>query len=148
MNIRIRRMAEADFDWLESDAAPRGGLSVASGLADPVLLQILRPLPANWVAIAGDEVVAILSAKTPLDSDEVEIGYGVAESRRGRGIASAAIAALLAELRELGVHAAIAETSEDNGPSQRVLERNGFERSGGRIDDEDGPMQLWRRDLS
>lgn len=46
---------------------------------------------------------------------------------------------------DLRVTAVTAETSVQNQASQRVLERNGFLRTGGRVDPEDGELICWRR---
>jgi ribosomal-protein-alanine N-acetyltransferase len=55
------------------------------------------------------------------------LGYWVDDARRGRGLASAAVASM-AELafEELGLHRLEAATLVDNAASQRVLEKNGF----------------------
>jgi ribosomal-protein-alanine N-acetyltransferase len=59
------------------------------------------------------------------------IGYWVDGGRNGRGLASGAVADLLAyAYGELGLHRVEAATLVDNLPSQRVLEKNGFERIG------------------
>lgn len=59
------------------------------------------------------------------------VGYWIAERANGRGHASAAVAALLRlAFGELGLHRVEAGTLVHNGASQRVLERNGFERYG------------------
>ena len=59
------------------------------------------------------------------------IGYWVAAARNGRGLATEAVGEILAyAFRELGLHRVEAATLVDNVPSQRVLERNGFERIG------------------
>lgn len=59
------------------------------------------------------------------------VGYWVAEDRNGRGIASAALAAIVeVGFGELGLHRIQGETLLDNVASQRVLEKNGFERFG------------------
>jgi RimJ/RimL family protein N-acetyltransferase len=42
--------------------------------------------------VEGDEVVGMISFKGPPRGGVVEIGYGVAESRRGRGHATRAVA--------------------------------------------------------
>jgi RimJ/RimL family protein N-acetyltransferase len=76
----------------------------------------------------------------------VEIGYGVAPSRRGLGVAGRAIAEVVAwARRDPRAEALSAETSTTNLASQAVLTRNGFLRVGERIDEEDGPLILWRR---
>ena len=59
------------------------------------------------------------------------IGYWVDGDRNGRGLATGAVADLLAyAFGEVSLHRIEAATLEDNLPSQRVLEKNGFERIG------------------
>lgn len=59
------------------------------------------------------------------------IGYWVDGSRTGRGIATAAVAAVLeVAFGELALHRVQGETLPHNRASQVVLERNGFERYG------------------
>jgi RimJ/RimL family protein N-acetyltransferase len=56
----------------------------------------------------------------------VEIGYGIAPSAQGRGVASEAVVLLIELAMRSGAGALVAETSADNVASQRVLARNGF----------------------
>ena len=80
----------------------------------------------------------------------VEIGYGVAESRRKRGHATRAVAAMLDHARadptcfgRRRCHDRVA-----NLASQRALERNGFVRTGTSYDPDDGELVFWwRHDL-
>ena len=59
------------------------------------------------------------------------MGYWVAQSANGRGLATAAVAELLGiAFDELGLHRVQAETLAHNTASQKVLQRNGFERIG------------------
>lgn len=59
------------------------------------------------------------------------IGYWVDGGRNGRGLATGAVADMLVyAFRELGLHRVEAATLVDNLPSQRVLEKNDFERIG------------------
>ncbi|BBH64443.1 ribosomal-protein-alanine N-acetyltransferase [Actinoplanes sp. OR16] len=59
------------------------------------------------------------------------LGYWVAESAAGRGLASAAVAAVVEKaFGEHGLHRVEAGTLTHNVRSQRVLERNGFTRFG------------------
>jgi [ribosomal protein S5]-alanine N-acetyltransferase len=59
------------------------------------------------------------------------VGYWVAQDRNGRGIATAAVASIVAVgFTELGLHRVQGETLPNNRASQVVLERNGFERIG------------------
>jgi [ribosomal protein S5]-alanine N-acetyltransferase len=59
------------------------------------------------------------------------LGYWVTQARNGRGIATAAVgAALRIAFGDLGLHRVQADTLVQNVASQRVLERNGFQRIG------------------
>ena len=59
------------------------------------------------------------------------IGYWVDGSRNGRGLATGAIGEMLAyAFDDLDLHRIEAATLVDNTASQRVLEKNGFERIG------------------
>ena len=59
------------------------------------------------------------------------LGYWVDGARNGRGLATSAVRELLRMSRdELGLHRVQAATLPHNAASQRVLERNGFERIG------------------
>ena len=147
------------FAALIAGAAPPG-LTVPDGGVETVeVLQMLHGLakgvrqqinPASWMIIADDEIVGLRSiTKAFLAPGTVEIGYGLAKARRGRGHAAAAVAELLDWARsDKRIAAVAADTAVDNLPSQRVLERNGFTRIGGRIDAEDGPLICWRRDVA
>jgi RimJ/RimL family protein N-acetyltransferase len=90
------------------------------------------------------EVVGGIGFLHPPELGEVEVGYGLAESVRGRGIATEALRAVSALAAEHGVVTVVAMTATDNRPSQRVLERLGFTRLPDVVeDDEDGPMHRW-----
>jgi len=65
----------------------------------------------------------------PLQS--ANLGYWVAEQANGRGVATRAVSDLIpVAFGELGLHRLEAGTLTDNLASQRVLEKNGFERIG------------------
>ena len=65
----------------------------------------------------------------PLQS--ANLGYWVAERANGHGLATKAVAELIpVAFGELGLHRLEAGTLTDNLASQRVLEKNGFERIG------------------
>jgi ribosomal-protein-alanine N-acetyltransferase len=79
------------------------------------------------------------------------IGYWIDGARNGRGLATGAIGEILAfAFEDLALHRVEAATLVDNVPSQRVLEKNGFERIGLarrflRIDDEWRDFFLFQR---
>jgi [ribosomal protein S5]-alanine N-acetyltransferase len=59
------------------------------------------------------------------------VGYWVSADRNGRGLATRAVAELVERaFGEIGLHRVEAGTLVDNIGSQRVLEKNGFERIG------------------
>jgi ribosomal-protein-alanine N-acetyltransferase len=68
-------------------------------------------------------------ARGPFQS--ATLGYWVDEARRGRGLATRAVAAIVdLAFAELGLHRIEAATLVDNAASQRVLEKNRFQRIG------------------
>lgn len=148
------------FAWMLGGPAPEGGLSLPAGGVDaPSVLEMVRRMAGAvratygsgcWMIVVDNEVVGLCSYKGPPDRDGVvEIGYGVAPSRRERGYATRAVAQLL-KLAALdgAIWSVVAETMTENLASQRVLEGNGFVMEAKRIDPEDGEVILWRRDLS
>lgn len=80
-----------------------------------------------------DSVVSYVGAETVLD--ECNIGNIVTDKDyRGRGFASALMAALLDELAECGIAKVFLEVEYDNAPAIALYERAGFERYGQRRD--------------
>ena len=81
---------------------------------------------------------------TRRDADgRYEIGYGVAPAHQGQGVMTRALAVLLPLLAAQGHDGLTVGTSVDNPASQRVLEKNGFARTGTRDDPEDGALITW-----
>lgn len=149
---------EAHFDWairgLESERFE--GLRLApGGLETPAVLAWIRRgaaaslaetgAPGAWLIVSGDEAVGLASFKGVPRDGVVEIGFGVAASRRRCGHASAAVALLVDEARRRGL-CLTAETAPANRASARVLERNGFLRCGARVDPDEGALLSWRLD--
>ena len=153
--IRLVAATDAYFTALGANAAPDGLrlpdggvetreiVEMLAGLARTVRLQID---PAAWLIVDGDEVVGLCSITKPFASPGVvEIGYGIAPERRGRGFATRAVGLLLALVgADERIKIVAAETAVDNLPSQRTLEKNGFTRIGGRIDPDDGALFCWQ----
>ncbi len=145
---------DAHFAALLAGESPDGLAVAEGGVEAPEVLAMLRALssevgesfhPNAWMIVEDGEVVGLTSlVRPPYVGDTVMIGYGVAASRRRRGIARRAVANLLAWARsDHRVTTVTAETSIHNAPSQRVLEANGFARTGEREDEEDGPLFCW-----
>lgn len=101
---------------------------------------------ARWTIASDGEVVGLCSYLLPPENDKATIGYGVAEKRRRLRHATRAVAAMIqAAEADPNVQILTAETSINNGTSSRVLEKNGFDRVGIRIDATDGEFILWSR---
>ena len=78
----------------------------------------------------------------------VEIGYEVAASVQGRGIATAAAAAMIAKAEAAGVQSVTAHTLREHNASCRVLEKNGFRLVDEEAVDGDRQAWLWRLELA
>jgi RimJ/RimL family protein N-acetyltransferase len=153
----IVALSDGDFDWmLRGGPEARNGLVLpAGGLADAETLGHVRGLTqrqheagfhGSWMMLAGDEVVGLCGFhRAPVDG-VVELGYSTAPGRQGLGHATRAVAAILeAAARSGTIRVVKAETAAGNVASQRVLEKNGFARSGERVDPEDGALIVWQR---
>lgn len=96
----------------------------------------LRPLaehpehtgPGTFLVLLDGKVVGDCGWFGPPDAEgEVEIGYGLAPSVRGRGLGTEAVRALLAWVRQQGAVRVRAEVLPGNEASLRLLRRLGFE---------------------
>lgn len=145
-----------DFEWmLRAKGESVCGLRLPpGGVDDPAVLTYLRGhtqelrtggWPGTWMFASGGELVGLGGYKRLPQDGIVEIGYGVAGSRRSRGHATRAVAAMLEVARASGIHTLLAETVVENSISGRVLERNGFQRTGMRTDAEGATLITWRR---
>lgn len=91
-----------------------------------------RPDGAAWGSrffVTGDppELVGWGGFKGPPNDGVVELGYEIAESHRGRGLATSATRAMLAEaFSDEAVTSVIAHTLPQRNASNRVLEKVGF----------------------
>lgn len=150
----IIELTTHDFEALLKGIAPRHlRLVPDSAIAPPEILGMLNRLateinaefsPSAWMIVEDGEIVGLCSiVRVPQDGN-IHIGYGVAPSRQGLGSTTRAIGQLLEWARNDPRVALIsAETGLENIGSQRVLQRNGFIRTGERIDAEDGPLICW-----
>ena len=105
--------------------------------------------PAAWLMVEGGQAVGLCSIKALAPDGSIDIGYGVAPSRRRQGAATRAIGEVVAwAMGDSRVSQLTAETLPEPGPSPRILIANGFVQIGERIDPEDGRVWCWRRDCS
>jgi RimJ/RimL family protein N-acetyltransferase len=154
MSLRLVASTAADYPLLGA-AVWRGWAVPPGGLERPEVLAMLGPWVdglrqaqgwGGWLALEAGEVVASVAVKAPVAAGMVEIGYGVAPARRGRGVATRMVLALLPVLAGHGVARVRAETAEDNPASARVLVKAGFRDVGRGISAEDGPVIWWERE--
>jgi len=156
--MTLDEVRDEDFDlMLRGEPITRLGVKQPpGGVENPAVLEIVRKITARlhenncrgaWMMVWGEELVGLCSFRRPPENGEVEIGYGVAESRRGRGHATRAVRAIAQAAKAEGVRVLLAETSVANPASGRVLEKSGFVTTGTRIDPEDGEVLVWRKEL-
>jgi RimJ/RimL family protein N-acetyltransferase len=149
---------DGDFAALIAGTAPRGMAVAPGGIESAEILAMLRGLSADvgarftpnaWMMVEDGEIAGLVSITSTPKDGAIDIGYGVAASRRRRGVARRAIADLVIWAgNDPRVSAITASTAPDNPASQRVLAANGFVRIGATIDPEDGPLILWRRETA
>ena len=85
------------------------------------------------VVLDGDRVVGRITLNNIVRASfqSCSVGYWVSSRENGRGLASAALREIKhIAFHDLGLHRLEAGTLKHNVRSQRVLERNGFERFG------------------
>jgi RimJ/RimL family protein N-acetyltransferase len=105
------------------------------------------PTISAWGArffVAGEplELVGWGGFKGPPREGVVEIGYEIAEGRRGRGLATAAAREMVAEaFADEQVMTVMAHTLPEHNPSNRVLEKVGFRYDG---EAREGGERVWR----
>jgi [ribosomal protein S5]-alanine N-acetyltransferase len=102
--------------------------------------------PRFFVTGNPPELVGWGGFKAPPADGVVELGYEIAESRQGRGLATAATRAMVAEaFADAQVSVVIAHTLPERNASNRVLEKVGF-RFDGAVREGDKPV--WRFSLA
>ena len=145
-DVQLRQMGRADADAMLVGALPPGAqiadgyptelsTGVAAGVGDDAAV---GPF---FVERRSDGLVVGEIGGARVDADVVEIGYAVADSCQGRGVATAAVRALLDRLRAMdGIALVVAHTPLDRPASARVLQKTGFADVGEREDEHDGEL--------
>lgn len=138
----LRRLAASEPASLQALA---GALPPAY-VAASALSQLRSGTSPNWcvpfliVATGSGDILGGCRFKGEPVDGRVEIGYGVAEAARGRGVATSAVSRLLGLAASSGrVHQVDAHILPDNIASSKVVSRLGFSR-GGLIVDPDGEL--------
>jgi ribosomal-protein-alanine N-acetyltransferase len=156
MSLSVIPLDLRQLKSLEVDALHLDGMRVAIGALPPRFIleravgELHEGKPSVWFSPYAfidnrlDQVVGTGGFKgSPVDR-RVEIGYGVAEELRGRGLATAAVRELLKVAFSVPVVVEVyAETATDNVPSRRVVEKVGFCHLGRRATDADGTVDRW-----
>ncbi|HEU5353136.1 MAG TPA: GNAT family N-acetyltransferase [Actinocrinis sp.] len=107
----------------QDDADPAKGLAAAE--QDPAPFGVYALVPRSHGLMIG--TAGFYGPPDP--AGEVTIGYGMVEPEWGQGYGTRAVAGLVEVCRAHdGVSAINADTDLDNVGSQRVLEKNGFQR--------------------
>jgi [ribosomal protein S5]-alanine N-acetyltransferase len=114
---------------------PASFFSVAGQRArlDEVEERRLKGAGDVYAILDGEEIAGTISLSNVVRGafQSANVGYWVDRARNGRGLASRAVGAVVAEaFGPIGLHRLEAGTLVDNIPSQRVLEKNGFTRIG------------------
>lgn len=129
------------------------GLTAAPGWPHDDSADALRPLAEHgspgddggWLVVVDGAVAGDCGWRGGPDAaGDVEIGYGLAASRRGQGLGTEAVALMLAWAEaQPGVERVLARVLSGNTASRRLLQRLGF-----REQPDEPPWVLAVRDLS
>jgi [ribosomal protein S5]-alanine N-acetyltransferase len=103
-----------------------------------------EPWFGSYLIVVDNVVSGTIGFKGGPVANQVEIGYGVVPSRQGRGVATSAIAQLLALIAGLSLEVR-AETESSNAASQSVLSHAGFQQVGRRHNPDGGNFIIWSR---
>jgi RimJ/RimL family protein N-acetyltransferase len=130
--------------WADDYPTP-GDVMVADAALAGRLAFAVDTMPWGLFAVVekatGRSIGGIGFKNAPDGGGEVEIGYGIAQSFQGRGVATEALGALC-DFARVGASSVRAETERENRASERVLEKCDFERYA-----ETDQEVLWRRQL-
>jgi [ribosomal protein S5]-alanine N-acetyltransferase len=160
MGLRVEPVTR---DWATAFAegeavfSERFGITVEPGWigfpeALPALVEGARREGASawgWHFVFADDGALIGNAgwKGAPVAGTVEIGYAVAPSHQGRGVATAVVRELLDRARAAGVRTVTAHTLAVESASTAVLRHCGFEPVSALVDPEDGKVWRWEVQL-
>lgn len=155
--LRLEPASQGELVMLAEDRVPPSiAARVEPGaLPPPFVAQrslAHRAAGASWdwcgmfymVDVESARIVGTCGFKTEPQAGQVEIGYGVAASWRGHGVATAAVRQLLDMARHLapGV-AVVALVNPENLPSTAVVRRLGFHAGGECVDTDGERLVQW-----
>ena len=143
---RLARSEPADFGALRilDEALPPSHVAARS------LMHLAAGTPAFWcvpfliLPETRDRILGGCGFKTAPINGRVEIGYGVATSERGRGVATAGVENLMQLAQSSGkVQELVAIILPENLASIKVVSRLGFELRSQVIDEDGVPAGQW-----
>jgi RimJ/RimL family protein N-acetyltransferase len=145
----LRRLAASESVDFGAMEVPEGAIPPAR-VASRALAQLDGGTPALWctpfliLSKSRDVVLGGCTFKGMPVEGCVEIGYGVAASVRGRGIATAAVQQLLHIAASSGiVREVVAHIVPDNWASAKVVSRLGFSKGDPLVDPDGETVVRW-----
>jgi [ribosomal protein S5]-alanine N-acetyltransferase len=158
MPYSLRQLARAELEDLAASRVPAhlidqlepGALPPAFVAARSLHLAAQghgEPWATSYLIVREHDqrIVGGCGFKTAPSSGQVELGYGVAAAARGQGAATEALKLLLAIAFEAGATSVLAEVVPDNEASARVVQKNGFLRTGAGHDKDGEYVVQWVR---
>ena len=156
MNITVVPLELSKLRALEVDPSHLDGVPIVDGalppqfILDAAIVALAQGKPPIWFSTFAflqtqpARVVGTGGFKGAPTDGRVEVGFGVAESVRSRGIATSAVRQLLkVAFADPAVLEVLAETAVGNFASRRVVEKIGFRHMGQRDTKEDGVVDRW-----
>ena len=137
-----------------SEPVELGNMQILDGALPPArvaahaLAQLDIGTPARWCApfliVSRNAVLGTCRFRAPPADGSVEIGYEVAESQRGRGVATTAVRQLLDIAISSGlVKEVVARIVPENVASSKVVSRLGFSKGDLLVDHDGETVALW-----
>jgi RimJ/RimL family protein N-acetyltransferase len=148
--VTLRSMTASEASDITAGNRPEAGWAKDfPGEGDVIAARYFRslataaePWRASWLILVGGAASGTVGFKGEPLNNQLEIGYGVVPSQRRRGVATAAVATLLAMLDGRGLSVR-AETVAANAASQSVLRHLSFEEVSRRVDPGEGALIVW-----
>ena len=137
-----------------SEPVDLGGVEIFDGALPPprvaahALAQVDLGTSAHWCApfliVSRNAILGTCRFRAAPEHGSVEIGYEVAESQRGQGIATAAVGQLLQMAASSGlVQQVVAHILPGNVASSKVVSRLGFSLSDSLVDHDGETVMRW-----
>ncbi|SDE85120.1 ribosomal-protein-alanine N-acetyltransferase [Limimaricola pyoseonensis] len=124
----------ANRDWFEQSVPPRPEAHFDADALDEILRDLLEGPEAGSQRLflirgAADEILGRINL-TGIEGGTAQVGYRVGAAQAGRGLARAALGAMVQAAPGLGLSRLEARVAKGNPASERVLRANGFAPTG------------------